>query len=313
MTIRIVRAGVQATLQGRPRRGARWLAAPAAGPADPLSMALANRLVGNCPDATAVEITLGGFEARIEADIAIGLTGAEGVASLDGEPVAFHQTLHARAGSALSIDPPRHGMRTYLAIASGLAAQEAFGSPSTYSPARWGGHQGRALLPGDVLRVQGASTMPPAIETPARHRPAIGPAFALRACASAETALLAPGSKAALFEQSFVVSARIDRMGARLKGARLDLASDGRMASGAVYPGVIQCPEDGAPIVLLCDAQTTGGYPRIASVARADRHLLGQLRPGARVRLLNRTRDEAINDLREKSAYLVEWLPEFRM
>ncbi len=313
MSLRVISAGVQATLQGRPRAGARRLAAPMAGPADALSMALANRLVGEAPHTTAIEITLGGFEAETMAALAIGLGGAEGAVWLDDRPAPLHRTLHLGAGARLRIDPPKFGVRTYLAIAGGFAADEVFGSPSTYIPAGWGGHKGRALQAGDVLDRAEPAAFDETIETPLTQRPVFGAAFALRACPSAETSLLTAAARAALFGAAFTVSRRTDRMGVRLDGARLDLETDGRMKSGAVYPGVIQCPEDGAPIALLCDAQTTGGYPRIASVARGDRHLLGQLRAGASVRFLLRTREEALADLRGKAAYLGRWLPDFRL
>jgi allophanate hydrolase subunit 2 len=82
------------------------------------------------------------------------------------------------------------------------------------------------------------------------------------------------------------------------------------MPSAGVVPGTIQCPEDGAPFVLAADAATVGGYPRIAQVACADRHILGQLRPGDHLRLLRRDADDAVAVLRAKIAYWREWLPE---
>jgi allophanate hydrolase subunit 2 len=99
-------------------------------------------------------------------------------------------------------------------------------------------------------------------------------------------------------------------MGMQLEGARFKLSSDGRMASAPVFPGTIQCPENGRLFVLSADAQTTGGYPRVAQVARADRHMLGQLRPGDHVRLLWRDTRSAMDDLRAMHEYWREWLPD---
>ena len=97
-------------------------------------------------------------------------------------------------------------------------------------------------------------------------------------------------------------------MGLSLEGHPLSVASDGTMKSAPVFPGTIQCPPSGTPIVLLCDAQTTGGYPRIASIARCDRHLLGQIRPGDQVRLLKRAAEAALTEFAEKKAMLDGWL-----
>jgi allophanate hydrolase subunit 2 len=81
------------------------------------------------------------------------------------------------------------------------------------------------------------------------------------------------------------------------------------MPSAAVFPGTVQCPEDGQPYLLSVDAQTTGGYPRVAQIIRADRHLLGQIRPGDKLRLLLRDEAGANHDLRAKIHYWEEWLP----
>jgi allophanate hydrolase subunit 2 len=99
-------------------------------------------------------------------------------------------------------------------------------------------------------------------------------------------------------------------MGLRLEGPPLSVSSDGRMPSAGVLPGTIQCPEDGAPYILSVDAVTVGGYPRVAQVARADRHTLGQLKPGDHVRLLLREHDDAVAELRAMLDYWGQWLPD---
>lgn len=292
------------------RRGARHLGVPWSGPADAVSMALANRLVGGAADQTALEIALGGLTARFRDDVAFAVAGAPAEVRLNDAPVAQHRTHAARSGDVLAVGRLSFGARIYLAVAGGFAADAFLGSPSTYAPAGFGGLGGRRLAADDELTLIAPATEVPRLRTPEAHRPVIGEAFALRACASAETGLLDPASREALFETTFVVGRRGDRMGLALEGRPLRLASDGKMKSAAVFPGVVQCPENGAPFALLADAQTTGGYPRVASVARCDRHVLGQLRPGARVRLLRRTREEAVDALRDKLAFLRAWVPD---
>ena len=134
--------------------------------------------------------------------------------------------------------------------------------------------------------------------------------WALRACVAAETSLLDEASFAGLFATNWTVDQRGDRMGLRLDGPRLTVSSDGRMPSAGVLPGTIQCPEDGAPYILSVDAGTVGGYPRVAQVARADRHALGQLRPGDHVRLLYREHDDAVAEFLAMLDYWRDWLPE---
>ena len=308
MTITILKPGLQTTIQSRPRTGLRHQGVPGGGAADPLSLALANRLVGNPWDAPALEATLLGPTLRIDSDCAFAIAGAICGAKLDGREVARHETVFAQAGSELHLGPAEADARTYIAFAGGIEADNILGSASTNLQAGFGGHAGRALRAGDVLPVVGGE--PPALETPPGFRLPTSSSRALRTCVSAETDLLDETSLAALFNTNWILDRRADRMGLRLDGPALRVASEGRMPSAAVFPGTIQCPEDGAPYILSVDAGTVGGYPRIAQVARVDRHVLGQLRPGDHVRLLRREPDEAVHELREKIAYWSEWLPD---
>jgi len=313
MTLTVLKPGLQTTLQGVPRLGYRHMGMPWSGPADSLSMALANRLVANPAGATALEITYGGVSFRFDHPAHFALTGAANKITLDGAPISPHQTQHARSGSVLDIAMPVTGLRTYLAIASGFVADTILGSPSTYLPAGLGGHHGRALQAGDRLNAKAETTDLPNLKTPLDLRPYIGDSFALRACPSAEAAQLSPDSTRAFYSETFQTGRQIDRMGLTLETPKLAISSDGKMKSAAVFPGTVQCPRNGQPIILMADAQTTGGYPRIAHIARCDQHLLGQIRPGAHVRFIQRTLEQAIADYDEKSALFGEWLPNFRL
>ena len=242
------------------------------------------------------------------ADCSVAVTGAAGQLSVSGEERAPHSTWYLCTGDRIKIEPPQVGARTYLAIRSGFEANEVFGSASTYLPAAFGGHDGRALQAGDVLASNEAAVFAETLQTPEALRPTFTHAFALRTCLSSESDLLAPQSRAALFAETFTAGRQATRMGVSLEGRPLNVASDGKMKSAPVFPGTIQCPPSGTPIILLCDAQTTGGYPRIATIARCDRHLLGQIRPGDQVMLLHRTAEAALIDFAEKQAMLDAWL-----
>jgi len=311
MTLTILKPGLQSTLQGAPRLGYRHMGMPWSGPADSLSMALANALVSNPAQATALEMTYGGVSLRFEQEAHFALTGAASDITLGGAPIAPHQTQHAPAGSVLDIAMPTTGLRTYLAIAGGFTADTILGSPSTYLPAGLGGHKGRALQAGDRLTAHAQPTDLPILQTPPDLRPHIGESYALRACPSAEADRLSPASTRAFYSETFQTGRQIDRMGITLDSPKLDIASDGKMKSAPVFPGTVQCPENGHPIILMADAQTTGGYPRIAHIARCDQHLLGQIRPGAHVRFIQRTLEQAQTDYAEKSALFQDWLPGF--
>ena len=310
MTIRILKPGLQTTVQAGPRTGQRHLGVPASGAADPLSLALANHLVGNAALAPALETTLTGVSLQFGSNGFVAVTGAKAKARLNGQRVKLHRTLAVVAGDELEIGAAKAGARNYVAIAGGIAVDEVLNSASTYLPAGFGGFQGRALRAGDVLATGPVSDAPAMLKTPRDFRPPAGTSWALRACYGAEVDLLDKESRFDLFDTNFSVGNRADRMGLQLEGARFGVRSGGRLASAPVFPGTIQCPEDGTPFLLSIDAQTIGGYPRVAQVARVDRHLIGQLRPGDHVRLLWRDTDSAREELLAKHEYWREWLPD---
>jgi biotin-dependent carboxylase-like uncharacterized protein len=309
MTIRILKPGLQTTVQAGPRAGLRHLGVPASGAADPLSLALANRLVGNPLLAPGLETTLTGVSLRFEDACFAAITGARAKAWLNDKRVKLHRTIAVVAGDKLEIGPAKIGARNYLAFAGGIAVDEVLGSSSTYLPAGFGGFEGRALRSGDVLATAASAVVPEMLKTPKEFRPIASRSWALRACYGAEVDLLSKESRFDLFDTNFSVGNRADRMGLQLEGARFEVTSGGRLASAPVFPGTIQCPEDGRPFLLSIDAQTIGGYPRVAHVARTDRHLIGQLRPGDHVRLLWRDADSARQELLAKHVYWRDWLP----
>jgi biotin-dependent carboxylase-like uncharacterized protein len=262
--------------------------------------------------APGLETTLNGVALRFQGGGLVAITGARAKARLNGERVKLHRTLAVAAGDELEIGPARLGARNYLAVAGGIDVEEVLGSASTYLPAGFGGLQGRALRGGDVVATGPAVGTPEMLKTPKEFRPLASNSWALRACYGAEVDLLSKESRFDLFDTNFSVGFRADRMGLQLEGARFEVTSGGRLASAPVFPGTIQCPEDGTPFLLSIDAQTIGGYPRVAQVARADRHLIGQLRPGNHVRLLWRDAESARDELLAKHNYWGEWLPGIR-
>jgi len=281
---------------------------PSSGPADPLSMALANRLVGNSSFDSALETTLTGVTLKFTHASAVAITGATADCTLNGETVQQHAVIAAQTGDVLSIGSAVDGVRSYVAFAGGLLANEMLGSASTYMTAGFGGHEGRALKKGDELQLADAARAVPLLETPSELRLPILDSWTIRAGSSCETSSLENPQQ--LFDRKFTIASRSDRMGIKLEGETFATDSDGQMPSVPVFPGTIQCPQDGSLFVLSVDAGTTGGYPRVAKIARMDLHILGQLRPGNKLTLIERSDEDATRELREKHAYWEAWLPD---
>lgn len=309
MSLVVETPGLKTQIQAGPREGYRNRGVPYAGAADIVSLALANRLVGNALDAAALEVTLSGVTLRATAPCRIAVTGASCAVEIDGSEAGMHRLLELAGGQYVVVGAAESGVRSYLAIAGGFRGDTVLGSASTYQPAGLGGYHGRSLDAGDVLEVAGKPGYAGSAETPGRFRLVYTDTWTLRALPGAEHHLLADGDRERLFREPFRVSPRNDRMGVQLDAEPFRIESTGELDSRPVFPGTVQCPESGIPFVLGVDAQTTGGYPRIAEVIRLDRHLVGQLRTGNRVRLLARTAGDAVRELEAAHAFWSEWLP----
>ncbi|HET8947258.1 MAG TPA: biotin-dependent carboxyltransferase family protein [Candidatus Polarisedimenticolia bacterium] len=301
--LEVIAPGLQTTVQDRGRPGHARFGVSAAGAADPLAYALANRLAGNEAGAAALEMTLLGATLRFDAEAVVALAGADMRAEIDGLPFPCWQSRRVPAGAVLKCGAAAAGARTYLAVAGGFDLPLFLGSRSTHLPSHLGGLEGRALRRGDRLPLGSAGG----------HGERTLTRGALERLAPRPTLRVTPGPQAArftaparrLFETAeFVVSAASDRMGIRLDGTVVPTPGEGRMPSEGMPLGAVQVPPDGAPILLFVDHQTTGGYPVIASVAAADAWRAGQLRPGARVRFETIDSAAARDLYREQQAWL---------
>jgi biotin-dependent carboxylase-like uncharacterized protein len=264
------------------------------GALDELALGWGNLLVGNAPDTAGLEFTLGPASLRFDADCSIAVTGTDADASLDGQPLRPWWRRRVRAGQTLKLAAPRERMRSYVAISGGIALPRELGSCSTDLKAGFGGLDGRALRDGDRLPLDPPATLP---ARAVGMRPPDWDAT-LRVLPGPEHEEFAPASRETFWRNGWQVTPQSNRMGYRLAGPVLVREHGAELASHGVLPGVIQVPPSGQPIVLLADAQTTGGYPKIGVVIRADLWKLAQLRLGAMLRFVPCTLDDAHAALR---------------
>lgn len=291
MSIRVVLGGPSTTVQDLGRRGVQRDGVPESGAMDAVAARIANLLVGNDERAAVLESTLAGPALLFERAATVALGGGDFAATLDGEPVHPWHAFPVRAGATLTLGNARHGCRAYIAIAGGIDVPVVLGSRSTCLPARFGGHEGRALRAGDVLRHHEPLVQPARRALAASLRPSYD--STVRMIAGAHQPLLGPASREALFGSALRVSQRSDRMGYRLEGANLVLRAPVELLSAGVAAGTLQLPPGGAPILLMADHQTTGGYPIVGHVATVDLGKVAQLRPGDAIRFAGISLDEA--------------------
>jgi len=300
--ITVLRAGLLDSVQDLGRSGFRQLGVGLAGAADRYSLQVANRLVGNPPDAAGLEITLAGPRLRLSRQARIAICGADIEVRADGQALPSWRPIVLPARCQLEFGACRRGARTYLAVDGGIDLALALGSRSTDLRAGFGGLHGRALRAGDALPLGPARPLPAASSAGGWW---INPRADLDLSRTAVARFVPQHSAAeALAHRAWTLSATSNRQGLRLQGTPLPTQDTGSGLSEPVAPGVVQLPPDGQPIVLLGEAQTMGGYPRLGFVAEADLPRLAQLRPGETLHFEPITREQSLALLREQRAGL---------
>lgn len=287
--IEIMRCGPLTSVQDTGRFGYRHMGVGQAGARDTLAAQQANLLLGNQPEAAVLEFNFAPLRLRFTEPTCGVLTGTDYGTRLvsDNGTVLAERMMpgHVYAfpeGSELhASNPPAPGLFACLAIAGGIEVPLVMGSRSTDLASGFGGFQGRTLHTGDRLPT-GETAATGIAEHGVR---ALNPTGVLRAIPGPEYTQFRPQARADLWQYTWRISPDSNRMGVRLIGDMLIREQNIELTSSAVLPGVVQVPGDGQPIILGPDAQTTGGYPRIASVIRADLWQLAYLKPGDYIRI----------------------------
>jgi biotin-dependent carboxylase-like uncharacterized protein len=280
---------------------------------DPYSQILANRLVGNDPSAAALEITLIGPDLTPNVDVICAIAGASFSVMAGDDPVPMHRAFTLEAGSRLRFGDRVAGARAYLAFRGGIDVGPFLGSRSTSLIGRMGPFDGRSLRAGDVIPIgptDGPAVRPVGSDVgEATPLPLPRGGARLRVMPGPQQQMFTPEAYDTLFASRFVVTPASNRMGYRLDGPPLAHAGKSDILSDATPLGAIQVPGSGQPIVLLADRQTTGGYPKIATVISADIPIAGQLAPGDWIEFVGCTREAAIAAVKERYAPLDRLVP----
>ncbi len=300
--INITKAPPYLTVQDCGRKSARSFGVPPGGAMDAFALQAANAILDNELDAAALEWALGGGTIRFERDCGCAIAGASVRATIGGRPIAPCTSTIARGGDELTVEQIEGGRFLYVAVSGGIDVPLLLASRSTYLPGRFGGLDGRSLRTGDLIACFDA-------ELPARpvH-------CAAELLPRYETGIVhvIPGPQEDLFdddgwrtlcESEYRIANASDRTGYRLDGPALPKVP-AALPSEPGCPGAIQIPGDGLPIVLMADAPTVGGYPKIAVVAESDLPILAQRRPGDRIRFERTTLEQSRRALRRRHADL---------
>jgi len=298
--IHVLSPGLLTTVQDSGREGFGPMGVSPSGAADAVALRIGNRLAGNAEGAAGLEMTLLGGAFQFSQDATVALTGSDFGATLDGVPVAEWTSFQAKPGQTLRLGPTRSGARCYLCVQGGIVVKPFLGSASTHLLSGLGGHLGRALRKGDVLKIGAAKGAFRRWTVAEKSLKKLSPRKVLRVSPGPQSDWFPSAAQQVFFESTYRVAEESNRMGLRLEGppilegvhgdARCEALGDsggssvGEMISEGVSLGAVQIASGGLPIILFVEQQTTGGYAKIANVISADLHSVGQLRPRDEVR-----------------------------
>ncbi|CAM5363387.1 allophanate hydrolase [Streptomyces avidinii] len=260
----VLRPGALTTVQDLGRPGYAHLGVPRSGALDRGAHALANRLLGNPPEAATLETTLDGVGLRVVGGpVVVAVTGAPCGVRVCGRAVPWGAPVLLRAGAELEVGRAESGVRGYVAVRGGFAAEPVLGSRSTDLLSGLG----PPVLTAGALLAVGPAGPDPVAGVDALAAP--GPPSEL-------VLPLRPGPRADWFDRAslterllrarYLVSAASNRIGLRTEGPALTRARTGELPSEGMVLGAVQVPPDGRPVVFLADHPVTGGYPVIGVV-----------------------------------------------
>jgi len=281
--IKIIKAGLQTTIQDNGRWGFQQYGMPVSGAMDIYSLHLANKLLGNDFNEACLEATINGPRIEFESDTYISICGANMHAQINKISVEMYKALPVKSGDILSFKGLIDGCRTYISFAGGIHVPEVMGSKSTYLRGELGGFKGRELKSGDELEIGGDRKFKMS-EVGNIEMPEFKEYFTARIIAGPEAGYFTLKGLETFLYTEYTLSEQCDRMGYRLTGAKIDHKSKAEIISSGIAFGTIQVPAHGEPIIMMADRQTTGGYPRIACILSEDLPYIAQLKPGDKLR-----------------------------
>jgi biotin-dependent carboxylase-like uncharacterized protein len=299
---RIINPGVQTTIQDSGRHGLIKYGIPKSGAMDQGSLVIGNLLLRNPDNAAALETTLQGLKLQALTKVTMSITGADLDPWLNDQPAPQWTAFTMREGDVLYFKKRKKGLRAYVAVQGGVDVPEVLGSRSTYVR----GRIGVPLGTGETLRSRpfDPGTGEDALTLPREYRPHFDRADPIRVLMGPQDDYFTPRGIETFLNSTYRISPQCDRQGFRTEGPSIEIAKGPGIISDPIPPGSIQVPGDGKPIVLLRDAQVTGGYAKIAIVARVEMDSLGQMMPGDTIRFQRIDRQKALDLLYEETQRL---------
>ncbi len=307
MSLKVIKAGILDTIQDRGRYGYRKYGINPTGVMDCEASRKANLIVGNAMDEAVIELHFPASAFLFERPAVIALTGADFSATIDDQFIANNTSVSVHEKSVLRFTHPKNGARSYLAIRGRIEISKWLNSYSTHLKAGIGGLHGTRLKKDDIIFFSQKSSDIISYKNLNQLLNPVDEIHVVNVLSGNEWNWLSENDQGIFLNSEYSISPKSDRMGYKLIGGKINIAGKTDLVSSPVCFGTIQILPDGSLILLMADHQTTGGYPRIASVITAHHSILAQKRPGDHIRfeltdiltaekLLFQKEDEIIGD-----------------
>ncbi len=305
--IKILAAGPFTTVQDLGRFGYQRYGMAPAGAMDDISFQLGNHILGNSLDKAGLEFTLQGPNVEVLNDTVIAVTGGWCQMYVNGELQPLYAPIELVAGDQVSFSKMTKGVRGYLCVQGGIDVPQVMGSRSTYLRGQVGGFSGRHLKSGDVLS-SALPEKPFQAPLPTEMWPDFASQISVDVVMGPQMDYFTEQGIETFLSKTYNISEAADRMGYRLSGPEIEHSSEADIISDGIPLGAIQVPGHRQPIIMMKDRQTTGGYPKIATVASYEIYKLGQAKPGDKIKF-NKI---SINQARQKQGKIENWFKQLQ-
>jgi antagonist of KipI len=297
--LKVIKSGLFTTVQDLGRSGYLKYGVPSSGAMDQFSLVVANCLVGNDPNVACLETTLIGPEFQVLRNTQIAITGGNCAPKINGTSVSMWQTLSTQENDLISFGRMQSGCRAYLSIRGGIDVPLILDSRSTYVRGGFGGANGRQLKTGDVIEGFDVASSINKYSMPEELIPQFKNHISAHVILGPQADMFTEEGITTFLSNQYVVTYESDRMGYRLEGPLITHKEKADIVSDALLPGAIQVPKSGKPIIVMRDAQTTGGYPKIAVAITPDISMLGQAKPNDTLEFCEITLEKAHEKIEE--------------
>lgn len=313
--IEILSTGGLTTVQDAGRRGYRRFGVGIGGPLDSLAATIGNLMLGNDPEAAFLEVVIFPLKLRLRQAARIAVTGSDAQVEVDGQRFPPWWSVPVQPGQVVTLRAPANGGVAYVCVSGGIDVPPMLGSRSTDLKAGFGGFHGRTLRKGDVLDVlpgmhahgsRRFGVLPPCagLPMPREGDGNASSATIVRVLPAAQWDCFSEAVRNEFLTATWQITPDSNRIGLRLSGPEIKPVQGMELLSHGIIPGVIQIPPHGQPIVMQCDAQTAGGYPKLATVIAADMWRLAQTPIGGKLRFQCVGMEEALAANRQVRDYV---------